>query len=434
MSDNPRQLALTGLIKVSQGRSLSDVLPLFKSMEANDRALATQLVFGTLHHYFELQAIANGLLSRPLKKDDKDVLLCLMLGIYQLHYTRIPDHAAIHETVALCDDLNKSWGKSILNAILRRIQRSPDMIATFNMTNPSRYNLPNWLYDQLTSDWGDEAHDWLPLMHKKAPLTLRVNSMKTNRDDYLAQLKSHEVESFALAHAPDAINLTSATDITALPGYSDGLFSVQDAAAQNAAVILDPQPGEHILDACAAPGGKTAHILELTNQKSTLVALDNVEERLERLHENLERLQLTADVRCGDAVTATDWLKENEQFDRILCDAPCSATGIIRRHPDICQHRTVKDVKRLNQIQWRILKSLWACLKPGGTMVYSTCSILKSENDSMVADFLRQNDDAELVPFNNFVNGEETKGTLQIFPGTEQMDGFFYAKLYKSVN
>lgn len=434
MSTNPRQVALNGLLKVSQGRSLSDVTPTFKSLEPNDRGLVTELVFGTLHHYFELQAIAKGLLSRPLKSNDKDVMLCLMLGIYQLHYTRIPDHAAIHETVALCDALNKGWGKSILNAILRRIQRSPDIIETFDMTKPSRYNLPNWLYDQLIKDWGADAHDWLSNMHTKAPITLRVNRMKTSRDDYLMKLKGADISASALAHTSEGIHLATATDVTSLPGYEEGLFSVQDGAAQNAGTILDPQLGEHILDACAAPGGKSAHILELTDNKSTLVALDNIDERLDRLRENLTRLALTADIRCGDAMTPNDWMEEGEQFDRILCDSPCSATGIIRRHPDICQHRTVKDVKRLNQIQWRILKSLWSCLKPGGTMVYSTCSVLHSENGGIIADFLRQNADAELVPFTNPVTGENTDGTWQIFPGTEQMDGFFYAKLYKSAN
>lgn len=432
MTNNPRQLALTGLIRVSQGRSLSDVLPQFKSLESNDRGLATELVFGTLHHYFELQAIAKGLLSRPLKHNDKDVMLCLMMGIYQLHYTRIPDHAAIHETVALCDGLNKAWGKAILNAILRRIQRTPDLIATFEMTKPSRYNLPNWLYDQLLTDWGETAHDWLPHMHTKAPITLRVNSMKASREEYLAKLKDAEISATTLAHTTHGINLSSATDITTLPGYDEGLFSVQDGAAQNAGAILDPQAGEHILDACAAPGGKSAHILELTSNDCHLVALDNVEDRLARLRGNLSRLSLSADVRCGDAITPTDWLADNELFDRILCDAPCSATGIIRRHPDICQHRTIKDVKRLNQTQWRILKSLWSCLKPGGTMVYSTCSVLQSENAAMISDFVRHNTDASLVPFSNPLTGTSTDGTWQIFPGTEQMDGFFYAKLHKA--
>ena len=434
MTMNPRQVALNGLLKVSQGRSLSDVTPTFKSLEPNDRGLVTELVFGTLHHYFELRAIAKGLLSRPLKSNDKDVMLCLMLGIYQLHYTRIPDHAAINETVALCDGLNKGWGKSILNAILRRIQRSPDIIETFEMTKPCRYNLPNWLYDQLLEDWGKDAQNWLSHMHTKAPITLRVNRMKISRDDYLAKLTHAEIAATALPYASEGIHLATATAITSLPGYHQGLFSVQDGAAQNAAMILDPQSGEHILDACAAPGGKSAHILELTGNTAQLVALDNVDQRLDRLRENLTRLTLSADIRCGDAMTPPDWSNDGELFDRILCDAPCSATGIIRRHPDICQHRTMKDVKRLNQTQWRILKSLWSCLKPGGTMVYSTCSVLHSENDGIIADFLRQNDDATLVPFANPLTQEITDGTWQIFPGTEQMDGFFYAKLYKSAN
>ena len=435
MSKNPRLLALQGLISVAvDGRSLSVVSPTLNSLPANDRGLASELLMGTLHHYFELKAIAKGLLTRQLKQQDQDVLLCLLLGLYQLHYTRIPDHAAIHETVSLCDELDKPWGKSILNAILRRVQRTPDMIKEFNLTPPSRHNLPNWLFDQLSSDWPD-SEQWLVNLHTRAPLTLRINRNQTSAEEYLQLLSEADIGALMLDHTKDAISLNEATDVSQLPHYEDGYFSVQDAAAQWAGHILNPQAGERILDACAAPGGKSAHILELTNNKCHLVALDSVAERLDRLRDNLKRLSLTADVRCGDAMVPGDWLSDNEEmFDRILCDAPCSATGIIRRHADITIHRTAKDIKRLNQTQWRILKSLWSRLKPGGTFVYSTCSILKSENEQLIADFLRQNEDASLVPFNTARPVRECGGTWQIFPGENGMDGFFYAKLVKRLD
>ena len=435
MKENPRLLALQGLISVVvDGRSLSAVTPTLSILAANDRALATELLLGTLHHYFELKAIAKGLLTKQLKQQDHDVLLCLLLGLYQLHYTRIPDHAALHETVSLCEELDKPWAKSILNAILRRVQRSADLINDFNLTPPSRHNLPNWLYDQLTSDWADSER-WLVNLHERAPLTLRVNRNLTTTADYLELLSDSGISATAVEHTKHAIRLNEATDVRQLPHYEDGFFSVQDAAAQWAGHILDPHVGERILDACAAPGGKSAHILELTNNECHLVALDNVAERLDRLRDNLKRLSLNADVRCGDAMQPDQWLAgSNETFDRILCDAPCSATGIIRRHPDITIHRTAKDIKRLNQTQWRILKSLWPLLKPGGTFLYSTCSILKSENEQVIADFLRQNKDARLVPFNTAQIPAECDGTWQIFPGDNGMDGFFYAKIVKQLD
>ncbi len=430
MQTAARQAALEGLKSVViDGRSLSTVTPFFSDLQAKDRALANELVYGTLHHYFELQAIAKGLLKRPLKRDDQDVMLCLMLGMYQLNYTRIPDHAAIHETVDLCDTLSKPWAKSILNAVLRRIQRAPEIIAQFNLTSPSKVNLPNWLYDQLSNDW-PQFTNWAADIHRRAPLILRPNRIKVSPADYLKQLSDAGIAASLVETSTQAIRLQDTQDVTQLPGYKEGLFSVQDTAAQWAGTILDPQPGERILDACAAPGGKSAHILELTNNQCHLVALDNVSERLVRLEENLSRLSLKADVRCGDAMQPDTWLaNEQEQFDRILCDAPCSATGIIRRHPDIIIHRTAKDIKRLNQSQWRILKSLWPLLKAGGTFVYSTCSILKSENEDIIRDFLNQNPDAERIPFT--INGETKQGAWQIYPGEDDMDGFFYAKLRK---
>ena len=424
---NTRALVLNGLINVIlKGRSSSEVIPSFHSLASNDRALASELFLGSLHHYFELAAISKKQLKRPLKNQDQDVLLCLILGLYQLIYTRIPDHAAIHETVNLCHELNKPWAAGILNAIFRKIQRKPSLATETQLADYNKYNLPKWLFLQIQEDWGQAAKDWLENNHIKAPLMLRVNSMKTSQEDYLKLLTTEEIEAEAVPQLPHAIKLARSRDVTTLPGYEEGLFSVQDSAAQWAASLLAPQPGEKVLDACAAPGGKSAHILELVKNDCDLVALDNVPDRLDRMSENLYRLDLTADLRCGDAIKTEDWLQDGELFDRILCDAPCSATGIIRRHPDIGIHRTAKDVKQLNQTQWRIMKSLWQCLKPGGVLLYSTCSILKSENETLISDFLKQNPDAKLLPIENIEHRY-----WQIFPGQNDMDGFFYARLTK---
>lgn len=425
---NTRALVLNGLINVViKGRSSSEVIPSFHNLTANDRALASELFLGTLHHYFELAVITKRQLKRPLKQQDQDILLCLVLGLYQLIYTRIPDHAAIHETVNLCHELKKPWAAGILNAIFRKIQRKPALATEIQLADYDKFNLPKWLFLQIQEDWGQAAGEWLDNNHIKAPLTLRINSMKSSRDEYLKLLSAEAIEAEAITELPHAIRLAKSCDITTLPGYEEGLFSVQDSAAQWAATLLAPKPGDKILDACAAPGGKTTHILELVNNECDLVALDNVPDRLDRMSENLHRLDLSADLRCGDAIKTEDWLQDGETFDRILCDAPCSATGIIRRHPDIGIHRTAKDVKQLNQTQWRIMKSLWQCLKPGGILLYSTCSVLKSENENLITDFLNQNPDAKLVPIENIA-----QGFWQIFPGQDGMDGFFYARLTKA--
>jgi 16S rRNA (cytosine967-C5)-methyltransferase len=432
MTDNVRYLVLKALVNVSiDGRSTTEILTSFQALSAQDRGLATELLLGTLHQYFSLRVITRKLLSKPLKRRDDDLVLNLMLGIYQLKETRVPDHAVIHEAVELCLKLDKAWAKGMTNAILRRVQRDETLLDTAKLADWDRYNLPKWLALQLQTDWGDSTQQWLDSMHQRAPLTLRVNQMMTTAKDYLAKLQAAEIPAQQNSLHAEAIDLLSSANISQLPGYADGLFSVQDAAAQWAGHILAPEAGETILDACAAPGGKTTHILELLKNECHLVALDNIPSRLERLEENLDRLNLQAEVRCGDAIETRSWLQEGEQFDRILCDAPCTATGIIRRHPDIGIHRTAKDVIKLNQLQWRILKSLWSCLKPGGTLVYSTCSILKSENEQIILDFVKQNPDASLVPFEAGKYGTQEQGYWQIFPGQDGMDGFFYARLTK---
>jgi len=432
MDKSARQLALEALISVAKnGKSSSDVTGSFDTLEGQDRGLAMELLYGCLHHYYSLKATTRLLLERPLKSRDFDIQLTMMLGIYQLLHTRIPDHAVVHETVQLADGRNKAWAKNLLNAVLRRVQR--EGLPVNKLSAHDQANLPSWLYDQIQQDWQTQADKIITETHQRAPLMLRVNPLKTTRDDYQQLLQKAEFEFDLHDQLDSAIKLKRSMDVTSLPGYDQGLFSVQDAAAQCAANILDPQPGEKILDACAAPGGKSAHILELSNQDCQLVAIDNQANRLQRLEENLQRLGLQAEVRLGDAIETKDWLSsDDEQFNRILCDVPCSATGIIRRHPDIALHRTSKDVRKLNQIQWRILKSLWQLLKPGGIMVYSTCSILKSENETMVANFLKQQPEASLIPF-TLGNGAIAKeGLWQIFPGEMDMDGFFYAKLKKA--
>jgi len=256
---------------------------------------------------------------------------------------------------------------------------------------------------------------------------VRLSFRHNSRDQYLLRLQKSGIAATIHPLADQALVLEKSCDITTLPGYKQGDFSVQDSAAQLAAQLLDVHVGQHILDACAAPGGKTAHILELTDNQATVVALDNSAKRLQRLQENLTRLKLKAKTIVADAIKTDDWYQQGEAFDRILCDAPCSALGIIRRHPDIAVLRRASDIATLNSIQQQMLKALWPLLKPGGILLYSTCSILKSENSQQLNDFLQQHSDAELDQ--GITNNAEAG--WQIFPGEQQMDGFYYAKIHK---
>ncbi|PCJ49431.1 MAG: 16S rRNA (cytosine(967)-C(5))-methyltransferase [Gammaproteobacteria bacterium] len=404
---------------VSQGKSLTEVLPDYDHLEPRDRALARELTFGTLRQYLQLMALTKQLLQKPLKKKDNDVLCLILVGLYQLFHTRIPDHAVLSETVQATLKIKKKWAKNLVNALLRKALRESEQLHTFaNQSQESALNMPGWIIKQLKQDWPEDYVNICINSRLRAALTLRVNSRQTSRDEYLHQLEQAGIAASTHVFADHALVLEKSCDVTSLPGYLKGDFSVQDAAAQLAAQLLDVKPGQRILDACAAPGGKTAHILELTDNKSDVLALDNSARRLIRLDENLKRLNLKAKSLVADASDPDIWF-EGDKFDRILCDAPCSALGIIRRHPDIAILRRPTDIVQLTQIQEQLLDALWAVVKSGGVLLYSTCSILKAENTQQIAKFLHRHSDAKL------------KKEWQILPGDEQMDGFYYAKLQK---
>lgn len=428
-----RAQVLEGLLQVTlQGRSAQDVLPGFTLLPDADRRLAFELFYGSLHHYFELQARVKNRLNRPLKKSDADLAILMILGMYQIAYTRIPEHAALNETVDLCHFLDKPWATKLVNAVLRRFQRDHEAGKDEQLTTGDKVNLPNWLFKTIAEDWPEQADAIYLASHERAPTTLRINTRQISIADYHQALTDADVDGAQHPYHKQAINFARVGDITKLPGYEQGWFSIQDGAAQFAAGFLDVAPGERVLDACAAPGGKTSHILELADDSVTVVALDNVAARLDRVRENLQRLQLNADIRQGDALYPEQWQDDEPQlFDKILLDAPCSATGIIRRHPDIALHRRPKDIRVLTQLQWRLLKTLWGQLKAGGVLLYSTCSIVKAENAGLINDFLKQNPDAQLLPFTTPQGSTDTPGMWQILPGEAQMDGFFYARLQK---
>jgi len=412
---------------LESGKSARESLPAMQTRHKDqDKAWLQEMVFGVLRQLPVLQFWLRQLLETPLKGKNKIAEHLLLLGMYQLVFTRVGQHAAVSETVNACRALKIEGMKGLVNAVLRNFIRQ-DMALNKPDDAQILSGLPKWLYKKLLLAYPSQLQDLLPEMDMKAPLWLRVNRKKIAFEDFVEALLQNNIEHAFSEQHPDAIILSKYGDITALPGFTQGWFAVQDGAAQLAAAYLDAQSGEHILDCCAAPGGKTSHLLELTTNIH-LTALDIDNTRLARISENLERLGHQAKLICGDASQPTSWW-DGQQFDRILLDAPCSATGIIRRHPDIKWLRKADDIKVPVQIQAAIFDAMWLLLKPGGVLLYATCSILPEENMQQVDAFLARTADARLDP--DFCHDSTSMGR-QILPGQQQMDGFYYCRLLKS--
>lgn len=427
-----RTAAVTVLTQVlNQGSSLSSAMPpvLTKLHPSTERALAQEMCYGMLRWYPRLAAVLDCLLDKPLKARDADVRCLLLLGLYQLIYTRIPDHAAVTETVAAAKALSKPWASGLVNAILRGFLRDRDrLLSEADRDETAATAHPAWLLEEIKTAWPDDWRAIIAANNQRPPMTLRVNARQTRRDDYLAKLAQAGMTASSAPHTTHGVILDQPVDVERLPGFGTGEVSVQDAAAQLAAMLLDVRPGQRVLDACAAPGGKTAHLLEL-QPDIDLTALDSDAGRLRRVEENLRRLRLPARVIQGDAALPDAWW-DGAPFDRILLDAPCSATGVIRRHPDIKFLRRPEDIDALAQTQTRLLEALWPLLKPGGMLLYATCSILPQENERRITRFLAAHADAaEQVIGAEW--GRPVSAGRQILPGEDNMDGFFYARIQK---
>lgn len=383
---------------------------------------------GVMRKLPSLQHWLRTLLDRPLKGNKKVIEHLIILGLYQLAFSRVSKHAAVGETVAAASYLGGTGLKGLVNAVLRNFQR--EELASRPVEDPIiNSGLPKWLFKAIESAYGDDANAVRQATNDMAPIWLRVNSRQINKDDFASLLTKANVEfSFSDEHE-NGIILKSREDITALPGFDKGFFAVQDGAAQLAAHYLNPQNGERVLDCCSAPGGKTGHIAELAPSLAYCLALDADEKRLQRVHENMDRLKHSVEIKQGDATNPSQWW-DGELFDRILLDAPCSATGVIRRHPDIRWLRKSSDIDNLAALQREILNALWKLLKPGGTLLYATCSILPKENKAQVARFIAETEDANLQPIIKTETNENPG--RQILPGEQQMDGFYYARLIKS--
>lgn len=432
MAANLRALAARCTFAVvDKGRSLADELPQqLAKIEGKDKGLLQELCYGVLRHLPELEYDVREFIKKPLTGKQRVGHFLMLVGIYQIKYTRIPDHAAFNETVSACKPLKCDHLKGVINGVLRNFQRqqaAQDNQASSNiLPDAVAFNHPSWFIKKLQSAYPQQWQAVLNANMQRPPMWLRVNQLHHSVDEYLVLLTNEKIEHLLVDKISGAIRLTEAIDVNKLPGFQLGWVSVQDGAAQQAALLLACQPGDNVLDCCAAPGGKTCHILEYSPQIKSMTAIDIEASRLVRVEENLQRLNLQANVVAADAATPEKWW-DGKLFDRILLDAPCSGTGVIRRHPDIKWLRKSQDISALTELQQDILKNIWSLLKPGGTLLYATCSILPEENSEQVQRFINDNPDAEHIAITDQVNDIG----WQILPNDNSMDGFYYAKLIK---
>jgi 16S rRNA (cytosine967-C5)-methyltransferase len=417
---------------LDRGLNLSETGAEDMPTDPRDRAFARHLAYGVLRWLGALEWLAGHLLQRPIKTRDRDVHRLLLIGLFQLWQDETAAHAAIHEAAESARHLGKPWAVALINAVLRRFQREREPLLARLAASEESLAHPAWLLDRLRMDWPSDWETITIANNHPAPLWLRL-APDADRAKLEGRLRDAGFRFEAHPNAPAALAIRPAVATETIPGFAEGLMSVQDPAAQLAAPLLQLEPGLRVLDACCAPGGKTCHILEL-EPNIELTALDRSPERLERVRENLERLGLASRpglrLLAADAAEPDEWW-DGEAFHRILLDAPCSATGVIRRHPEIKWLRTPQQVAEAVQLQARLLERLWPRLEPGGILLYATCSVLRDENDRQIEQFVAQRVDAEWSVL-NAAWGRELGHGRQVLPGERDMDGFFYARLRKS--
>ncbi|QXH46685.1 16S rRNA (cytosine(967)-C(5))-methyltransferase RsmB [Pseudomonas xanthosomatis] len=429
---NPRLAAARALAAVLSGKaSLNSSLPAqLDKVEERDRGLTQDLAFGTARWQPRLDLLAAQLLQKPFKAADADVQALLLVGLYQLFYTRIPAHAAIGETVGCADKLKKPWAKGLLNAVLRRAQREGEALLAGMERDPVvRTAHPRWLQKSLKAFWPEQWEAICAANNAHPPMILRVNRRHHSRDAYLALLAEAGFQANACEFSRDGIVLAEACDVRGLPGFAEGWVSVQDEAAQLSADLLELAPGQRVLDACCAPGGKTCHLLEAEPGLAHMVAIDLEAKRLARVRENLDRLKLDAELIACDARDTASWW-DGKAFQRILLDAPCSATGVIRRHPDIKLTRQAEDIPALAALQGELLDALWPTLEVGGMLLYATCSSLPTENTEVINAFLARTPGARELDLATEAGLRQPHGR-QLLAREGGHDGFYYAKLIK---
>jgi 16S rRNA (cytosine967-C5)-methyltransferase len=398
-----------------------DLLPA-PGVAARDQSLLAALVFGALRWHYRLEWQATRLLTRPLAREQGALAALLRIGLLQLQELRVPEHAAVSATVDATTVLGLRSARGLVNAVLRRFQREREPLALAALqVDEARFAHPSWLIDAVRAEYPDAWQALLDANNAPPPMWLRINLQRTTRAAYLQQLEKAGLAGTPAVEVGSAVRLSEPVAVDALPGFAAGEVSVQDLSAQYAAPMLELDAGQRVLDACAAPGGKTGHILETLSGRGEVWAVDRDAARLDRVGGNLERLGLTAKLVAGDATAPAQWW-DGKPFDRILVDAPCSATGVIRRHPDIKVLRRPVDVERAAALQARLLRALWPLLGAGGRLVYATCSVLRRENDDQIAAFRATEPTIE---------PSGPVASMQLLPEEARGDGFYYAWLRK---
>lgn len=424
-----RALAAQALADVAlRGVSLRAALDLRapKLRDPRDRALLTALLSDGARWWLRFDSALDRLLDKPLRRKEPEVHALLVLGLVQLDILELQDYAAVAATVEAVRALNRPRLAGLVNAVLRRWQRERNtLLAELDAQASTRYAMPAWLVKTITADWPAQADAVLADSNREPPLMLRVNRRRTTRDALLEQLRAGGYSADAHPWLADGIVLPHSSDVTRMPGFAQGEFAVQDGAAQVAADLLDVRDGQRVLDACAAPGGKACHLLERADLALTALEFDAT--RAARIRQNLERLGLQAQMCVGDAANPAAWW-DGQTFERILIDAPCSATGVLRRRPDVRLHRRASDIEAMAAQQQRILAALWPLLTPGGRLVYVTCSLLRAENDTVIERFLRDHSGARAIPV-QLPAGQAARVGWQILPGDGDLDGMYYAVL-----
>ncbi len=421
-------MALRVLERVlGRGRTLDEAFAAapVAALGARDLAFARELAYGVCRWYFALRERLAVRLKKPLRDRDRDVEIILLLGLYQLAVLDTDAHAAVNESVALVPARKAGWARGLVNAVLRAVARENDREGPLD----DAASYPSWMLARIRADWPAAAAAILAAGNARAPMTLRVDGSRWERTEALAALAADGIGARPHPRVDSAIELAESRDPTDLPGFVDGRLSVQDAAAQLAAGLLDCAAGDRVLDACAAPGGKTLHLLA-RHPGIELDALDVSASRLERVAQNLARAGAHARLLEGDAALPDRWYG-GRPYAAILADLPCSASGVIRRHPDIKLLRRESDLAPLGDLQARIVAALWPLLAPGGRLLYATCSIFRDENERRVAALLGTLPDAVEIEIAADW-GERCTHGRQILPGSDAMDGFYYALLEKA--
>lgn len=428
-----RTVAATITNEVLEGSSLLDNLEphLITFQDLRDRAWVQAVVFGVCRHYFSLKALLRSLLKKPDSCTDKLVESLLLVGLYQLKYMRTPSFAVVAETVNAAKNLKKTWATGLVNAVLRsylRLEKESEDMHAIKGSMESLYDHPHWWIDRVKADWPEEFEMVLDKDQLHPPMTLRVNLRKVTREQYMENCQLKGLECVPCDFSPAGVRLLQPVPVIALPGFNLGWVSIQDEAAQLAAHLLQVERGHIILDACAAPGGKLTHLLEMYDD-ITVFALEKDQERAMTINENLNRLQQSATCKVGNALSVTS-LFPDVQFDRILLDVPCSGSGVVRRHPDMKLLRQSADIARFAKEQFALLSAVWPALKPGGTLLYATCSVFSVENEEVISRFL-ESEKTALCDVIDETWGNTGKVGKQILPGMHEMDGFYYARLKK---